>query len=84
MDVALLVTDTARTVASVGPKQRVDRVTVQRPPRDKDRWPLFPNVALAIVWEIVWEITKFRKGVIAFVLWRIRLSMTTPREKMQA
>ena len=84
MDVALLVTDTACTVASVGPRQHVDRVTVQCPLHNKDHWPLFPNVALAIVWEIVWEITKFRKGVIAFVLWRICLSMTTPREKMQA
>src|SRR5882757_10081612 len=50
-------------------RRRVDGVTVRRPPRDKDRRSLSPNVALAVVGQK----TKFREGIIAFVLWRVRL-----------
>ena len=49
--------------------QRVDGLCVRRPPHDKGRRPLSPNVALAVVGQKA----KFCKGIIAFVLWRVRL-----------
>jgi hypothetical protein len=73
-DVALLGKDTAHTVGKmldVALRRRMDGVAVRRQPRDKDRRTLSPNVAFAVVGQK----TKFRKRIIASVLWRIRLGV---------
>ena len=54
----------------VAPRRRVDRIAIRRPPHDKDRGSLSPDIALAVVGQK----PEFRKGIIiAFVLWRVRL-----------